>query len=227
MQNILIISSCTKKKALPNTNSLFWEDLSTPQKRKTWIKSDIQKLPANQLYTGHQMKLINEGIKALRVNSQVEHWIISAGFGLVPENTKLPSYDSSFSTLTKPEIIKRSNNLQIKKKLEELNSNYDMIYLALGKEYLTSILPLDETFNATEIVHFNRKPLNLQNEVQVFETPFLGKKDGVLLPYGIGGSINAKGGLLYNFAHFVNKKSKHNISFSNFLEKLHRKYGTR
>ena len=224
MQNILIISSCTKKKALPNTNSLSWNELNTQQKRDRWVKENVDKLPAKQLYMGHQMKLILKGIELLRMKYYVDHMIISAGFGLVPENENLPSYDSSFNALTKAEIIERSKNLQIKIKLDELNSNYDMIYLALGKEYLTSVLPLNNTFKAKEIVHFSRQPLEMQNEVQVIETPFLGKKDTNLLPFGIGGSISAKGGVLYNYAQYIIKNPDSNDLFSYFLSELHKKY---
>jgi hypothetical protein len=95
---------------------------------------------------------------------------ISAGFGLVSEETALPPYNITFSNMTAAEIDERAVGLGIPDDVREAVSSdqtYDIVILALGSDYYRSCglrgvlkaLP-DETIG----VVFNQEELAAEHE---------------------------------------------------------------
>lgn len=94
------------------------------------------------MYIGFQAQQLVNGVDVLRKidGADVTLVIISAGFGLIYENEVIPPYDCSFSKMKKSEILDRAEKLSIQDDFTSLcEDRYDLIYLALGKNYLSAL----------------------------------------------------------------------------------------
>ena len=90
-KRILVISSCGKTKKISLRNQPTWDLLDSKSKRDIQInKFSDQLTKAGELYTGPQPNAIRKAIKILRKKCDVDHYIISAGFGLIREESLLP-----------------------------------------------------------------------------------------------------------------------------------------
>jgi hypothetical protein len=147
---ILVIGSCTKKKRYTDTMRAHEvefpavDDQVDSSKRDLFRHLDqyqVYSCAAKDMYIGAQQKLLLEGIRLLRRFSNVDYYILSAGFGLLNENDCIPCYESTFSGLTKKEISEKSRLLGIPDKFSSLvtETHYDLIYYALGSDYFAAI----------------------------------------------------------------------------------------
>ncbi|MCE7737201.1 MAG: hypothetical protein GPJ54_20100 [Candidatus Heimdallarchaeota archaeon] len=214
-QKILVISSCGKKKSISVDDQPTWDDLNTNRKRNSLLTSNSESLiPAVELYTGPQSKAIKKAVKILRSVATVDYYIISAGFGLVGENTLLPPYESTFSNKRISEIKAMSEILEIQKSLIQLPERYDLIYLALGKDYLRTIEDLGIFRNkGNEIIYFQNLKDYGQSPFYPIDISILIGNDKIsLITYRIGSYTESKGTLLVNYARYLEKKEK----FSSF-----------
>jgi hypothetical protein len=94
------------------------------------------------MYTGNQSRELTHGVDILREidGVDVRYLIISAGFGLLGEEELVPPYDCSFSSMSKMQILNRSRMLSINADaIRASKEGFDIAYLALGKNYLTSL----------------------------------------------------------------------------------------
>jgi len=174
---ILIISSCGKKKK------------TSPA-------------PAGELYTGQQAQAVLSAVNNLRkVENQVDYYIISARHGLVRADFLLPPYDVSFSGKTAPEINTMAKKLKIRSDLKILMTNkyYDLIYLALGKDYLKAIGDISYLGDhALEVIHFKRK--EIEGLIMINEQSLIGQPKPNNFALSVGGSSAAKGRILLNYS---------------------------
>ncbi len=105
---VLIVTSCTGEKRFKPTNQLTLEDF----KDSNWLKSRSNELaeftcPASQMYTGLQHLRLIEGVYLLRQSlgrEAVDLVIISAGYGLIPENKIIVPYEVTFNTMKGYEV---------------------------------------------------------------------------------------------------------------------------
>jgi hypothetical protein len=155
-----VIGSCGKKKLYPTSISPSCEDLTSSDDIKTWLeKSNSSVAKVRDLYTGNQNRELVKGLDILRQieKTEVNLFIISAGFGLVEENIRLPSYDCSFSNMKKSKILERAEWLGIPSDFRKLvNSGYDLVYLALGKKYFLTLGDGWMSTDSTTIIGFDR-----------------------------------------------------------------------
>ncbi|NHJ12140.1 MAG: hypothetical protein EAX95_00605 [Candidatus Thorarchaeota archaeon] len=140
---ILVVSSCGKKKLAESPNAPGCGELTSPESLSIWQKrlSDLC-FPAREMYNGYQNQEIVKGTDNLRKvdGIDVDLLIVSAGFGLVSENTLIPPYDCSFNRMKKLEVLARSSALNIESTFKEVcKRRYDLLYLALGEKYLLSL----------------------------------------------------------------------------------------
>ena len=144
-KNILVISSCTKSKSVSSKDQPRCDSLQNSHGRNAALSKFSSKLTsAIDLYTGPQAKAIRRALSILRRDYTVDHFIISAGFGFVHESEKLPPYECSFSGKGKRKIREMAKNLNINTAItSKVMNTYDMVYLALGKDYLESIPNLE------------------------------------------------------------------------------------
>ncbi len=97
---------------------------------------------AREMYTGNQSQELIRGVDILRKirGIKVDFFVVSAGFGLLYEQDRIPPYDCSFSGMKKSEILARSEALRIPHDFTNLcRETYDMMYLALGRDYLRAL----------------------------------------------------------------------------------------
>ncbi len=203
--SILVISSCGKLKALSHPDQPTCVSLSNKQQREK-AKSKFQKMSmeARNLYTGEQARFIRKSLEVLRLFSSVEHRILSAGFGLVDEKDLLPPYDCSFTNKTKKDIQNMARNLSIPDEVKAIaKEKYELVYLALGKDYLTAVGDVN-VFSASSrlIVHFNTQlETDAKNFLPINQKLFVGREHNhQIFKVPIGGYIRAKGSLLLNYA---------------------------
>ncbi len=211
--SILVISSCGKLKAMSHPNQPTCASLSNKQQREK-AKRKFQKMSmdAGNLYTGEQARFIRKSLEVLRLFSSVEHRILSAGFGLVDEKDLLPPYDCSFTNKTKKDIQIMSRNLSIPDKVKRIaKEEFELVYLALGKDYLTAVGDVN-VFSASSrlVVHFNTQlETDAKNILSINQKLFVGRKhDHQNFKVPIGGYIRAKGSLLLNYALDLKEENK-------------------
>lgn len=157
--NILVVSTCTKSKT------------ETPNKAK-------------DLYIGNGHNLIKSGIETLRGVCNVDWHIISAGKGLVNENTFLEPYDTTFQGKNTKTIIEMSKELNIADTFKRVVNEklYDLVIVLASKEYLVG-LNLNEITNKNVIVIAPENCKKLLHESMELYSPNL-EQDRVLFKAG-------------------------------------------
>jgi len=105
---VLIVTSCTGEKRFKPTNQLTLEDfkdLALIQVRSNEL-AEFACL-ASQMYTGLQHLRLMEGVEILRQSfgkKAVDLVILSAGYGLIPENQIIVPYEVTFNTMKGHEV---------------------------------------------------------------------------------------------------------------------------
>ena len=100
MDKIILVSTCTdSKKVLPTENAQLrnCSSISDWQEKLDQVVSPL--VPARDLYSGAHW---NKTLAVQKVLSNLSHitselWILSAGYGLIPENEPLKPYSATFS----------------------------------------------------------------------------------------------------------------------------------
>ncbi len=163
---ILIISSCTGKKAVDHELAPTLDDFAKGKEHIHGIHEKLVDilLPADQLYTGLQHLRLMSGINYLEdTNSKidVDLHIVSAGYGLVKSSDKLPPYEVTFTGMKVQELRDWSNSLDIPSDFASLVSKpYDLILLLLGNEYLAACaLKEDIKFSAPTLAFCGKAQL--------------------------------------------------------------------
>ncbi|MCY3411818.1 MAG: hypothetical protein INQ03_09315 [Candidatus Heimdallarchaeota archaeon] len=206
-EGILIISSCSKSKKYRILGQPLLEDLITEDQRKEVMMNYRDILtPAYELYTGWQHRSIRNAVYALRSSQQVDHLILSAGFGWVKDTDHLPPYDATFSGRTSREIIERGEQLGLKEYLKHL-PYYKMVYIALSDEYLLACGGI-ESFKhlGAEIISFGQESVDtpvFQYSVHEFK---LMEQQGIVFNPGLDFNMRVKGDILQNFAKSKKKR---------------------
>jgi hypothetical protein len=133
---IRIITSCTGKKIVKHENQPDYNGVRAILEGK--ISSDELSLPmisAGKLYSGRQHLQVMKGI--YNYDGDVDLWILSAAFGLIPQDEMIFPYDATFSGKNKNLIISLSQKMGIPSSMEKLlREKTDITLILLGKEYL-------------------------------------------------------------------------------------------
>ena len=159
------------------------------------------------MYIGPQTTELVGAVDLLRriTSVEVQLVIISAGFGVLQEQDLVPPYDCSFTNMRIGEVQRQSRKLKLKSSFEQMtNKGFDLIYLALGKQYLTALgeealSKLETTtvmFHGLESDHLIRIPCSS-------ETVHAFSKQG----HKIHGVVGFKGDLLRILARYALGKS--------------------
>ncbi|WP_137287721.1 DUF6884 domain-containing protein [Halorussus salinisoli] len=141
--DILVIDQCSGSKNTPETVQEFDAEETLRFSRKELLeRDDVPGIAARDLYTGRQQEFVKDAVRRLdREGHYVRRYFISAGFGLVEETESLPPYEVTFSSMNVSEICERSAQLRIQEDLAQVmtESDYDVVFFTLGKDYYTSI----------------------------------------------------------------------------------------
>lgn len=90
---IHVLIACSKRKSIEPTEDLVWNiDTTISSWSDTWI-SELETIPASQLYNGRSFK---QQMELSKNNEDTRAHILSAGFGLISNvETKIPSYEAT------------------------------------------------------------------------------------------------------------------------------------
>lgn len=153
---ILVVTSCTGEKKFSSDKSLDKDDF----KNLPRLQSRTEKLAnyicnAGSMYTGMQHLQVMEGVNILRSSLKdlvVDVVILSAGYGLIPENKNIVPYSVTFNEMKASEIDEWAKFLNINQTFQQIISNYDLIFILLGEKYLRTLsLPVTTRKNQTFI----------------------------------------------------------------------------
>ena len=140
-KRILIITSCTGEKSVKPVNQLTLEDFQDGKAHVAKREAELEEFlaPAETLYTGLQHKRLMRGVEILRSDADFElnFWILSAGYGLIPANQKIAPYECTFSGMKVNEITDWSTQIGIPDAIQQLlATEYDLALVLLGDSYL-------------------------------------------------------------------------------------------
>lgn len=196
---LLIIDQCSSSKKESELPGSVDPSLS----REELVEHDeVPAYKARDLYEGRQQRYISNAVDRLREHGdEVERKFISAGYGVVDEDTLLPPYDETFAGLSKKDIQKLSSKLGIQEDIINAvtpEEPYDVVFFALGKEYYQSIdmdTVLVKIPESTKVVVFNGvvSKDETQNLVSIPARNKEAKEQGTIV-------VALKGRYLQNFA---------------------------
>lgn len=164
---ILIVDQCSGAKDVPDgTPSYDWETIQDHSREELLRRDGVPAIRAGELYDGRQQQLIGSAVDRLRqAGHTVNRVFVSAGFGVVDEDTELPPYDTTFNDLSSDTIDDRAATLEIHEALQDLVRNgeeYDIVFFPLGSDYyrasrIEDLLPAIDP--ETTVVLFNSEEL--------------------------------------------------------------------
>ena len=112
--------------------------------------------PAAALYTGLQHQYVMQGLRTLRHRQPqltVDLFILSAAYGLVPEQKVLTPYELTFNGMGRKKLAQWATTLRILDEANRLVAQYDLVFFLLGDVYLQALnLPLQSRENQTFVV---------------------------------------------------------------------------
>jgi hypothetical protein len=200
---LLIIDQCSGAKDVPDgAKSFDWETLRDHSREALLQREGVPAVRARDLYDGRQQRLIDSAVDRLRgAGHTVDRMFVSAGFGVIDEETALPPYDTTFNDLSTAAIDDRAATLGIHDRVLDLltaGEPYDLAFLPLGSDYyrasrieaVLAELPAETTvvlFNAEETV------AGYENAMSLPARTSEAKKHGTIV-------VALKGQYLHNFA---------------------------
>ena len=199
---ILIIDQCSGTKSYPADHPVVDQEKTQNEDAEGLLQSlGIEGIRAKDLYDGKQQRRITEAVHALTTKGHnVERFFVSAGFGLVNEDQRLPPYEATFNSMSQAEIAEREERFQLTQRLSELidTGGFDIVFLALGAKYYDTIDLnglLSSTPVETTVVLFNQEDLEGKYEqaISVAARTEEGKQFGSAV-------IGLKGTYLKNFS---------------------------
>lgn len=228
----LVVTSCTSEKKFKPANQLVMDDFIDPlrlAKREEALNK--YRMTAGQMYTGVQHLRLIEGIERLRNmygHDLVDLCIVSAGYGLLPEDKEIVPYEASFTTMGARKIKKWARFLKISETLNQKIKGYNLVFFLLGKDYLSALdLPLEAGAEQKLIFLAGKSSKNLipVNGPNYFIE--VGKGEAKSFSYGL---VGLKGYLFKLFAQEIATKGKdllleveqNPLQFINLLEHYRR-----
>jgi len=146
MTRILIITSCTGEKAVTHEKALTLDDFARGGEHLAKRENELSKLRtrAADLYTGQQHVRLMRGIQGIQESAngsgsapQVDLWVLSAGYGLVPGNRKLAPYECTFQGMKAKQLRQWADELGIPTAFRKVVAEkYDLAMILLGDAYL-------------------------------------------------------------------------------------------
>jgi hypothetical protein len=155
--DVLVLSPCSRDKQYDPV--LDCEAVDDHSREELVQEHSEYTTTAADMYTGREHKHVEEAVTHLREVAIVDWYIISAGFGLLRDETEIPSYECGFSDiesvrrrakragydiddLTNDEAIQavgRENGIP-QAFSDVLNREYDLLFVVLSEPYLLSVM---------------------------------------------------------------------------------------
>ncbi len=162
---VLVITSCSGEKRFKPANQLTIEDFKNAEKLNERSKLLVEfSCPAAFMYTGMQHLRVMEGVNILRSRfgkEVVDVKIISAGYGLIPEDKIIVPYSVTFNSMKSDEVRLWANSLGIHQDFNQAVVGYDLVFVLLGEKYLRALnLPVETYPNQTFIFLASNKSIH-------------------------------------------------------------------
>ena len=142
----LIITSCTGEKVVESDRQLTREDFAKGAahvaEREKELKDSLR--TAGEIYSGEQHVRLMRGVFAMRSAldaspSPIELHILSAGYGLIPEDRVVAPYEITFATMKSKELRDWADSLQVPEDFRKTVAKpYEFGLILLGDNYLTA-----------------------------------------------------------------------------------------
>ena len=142
---LLVVTSCTGRKATTHPDQLTIDDFRNPvslKAREQAVESLMR--PAGEMYTGKQHEHLMRGVRLLRRafgREAVDVKIVSAGYGLVGEHEMIAPYNVTFSTMSGPTARSWARERAIAEDVRSAVKGYPLVVFLLGSHYLGAIKP--------------------------------------------------------------------------------------
>ena len=145
MKRILIVTSCTGEKTSKPENQLTLKDF---QKGGPHLKTREKELTefrkaASELYTGQQHLRLMRGVNTVSGNNngtpvaEIDLWVLSAGYGLVPGKQKLAPYECTFLGMKAKQLRDWADEINAPQDFRKVVADkYDLGLILLGDGYL-------------------------------------------------------------------------------------------
>jgi len=138
---IKVITSCTNEKRVDNGELLTKGDFEAGadhvRRREEELDEVIHK--SEKMYTGQQHVRLMRGVQSIRQESRndLDLWIVSAGYGLIPGAKTIAPYECTFSQMTKTETRRWAGELGIPEDFRRIvGQPFDLGIVLLGNNYL-------------------------------------------------------------------------------------------
>ena len=141
--NLLVVSSCTGRKATSPADQLGLADFTDAerlQRRENELAAYVR--PAAEMYTGDQHQYLMRGVARLRQafgSSAVSVWILSAGYGLIPEFRSIAPYEATFNEMGRREARAWAAARRVPETLREQIAQHEATVMCLGDRYLDAL----------------------------------------------------------------------------------------
>jgi hypothetical protein len=142
----LIITSCTGEKVVESDRQLTREDFAKGAahvaEREKELKDSLR--TAGEIYSGEQHIRLMRGVFAMRSALDagpppIELHVLSAGYGLIPEDRVVAPYEITFATMKSKELRDWADSLQVPEDFRKTVAKpYDFGLILLGDNYLTA-----------------------------------------------------------------------------------------
>lgn len=142
---LLILASCTGEKKYKPENHLTESDfrlMGTEDFARREKELSPYSSPAKEMYTGQQHIRLLRGLTWMRETCPhipTHLKILSAGYGLLDEDTPIVPYEMTFQGMNTARIREWGNFLEIPQKVLATLREYDLTLVLLGNEYLRAI----------------------------------------------------------------------------------------
>ena len=143
----LILTSCTGEKAVDHPKQLTLEDFQAGAKhlaRREKELADCCRI-AGEIYTGEQHLRLMRGVLGFReavngkAKNEVNLHILSAGYGVIPEDRMVPPYEVTFATMKTKELRDWADALNVPADFRKtVSPKYDLALVLLGDNYLAA-----------------------------------------------------------------------------------------
>jgi hypothetical protein len=142
---ILIVTSCTGEKVVESDRQLTREDFALGPQHVAKREKELKELlrTAGEIYSGEQHVRLVRGVseyrKAESEKRKVEVQILSAGYGMIPEDRMVAPYEITFATMKVKELRKWADFLHVPEDFRKtVATPYDIAMILLGDNYLTA-----------------------------------------------------------------------------------------
>lgn len=114
---ILIITSCTGEKVVGSDRQLTAEDFKMGKTHLTKREKELKDLlrSAREIYSGEQHVRLMRGVEESQKSgkNQIDLHVLSAGYGLIPEDRMVAPYEITFATMKSKELRDWADTLNV------------------------------------------------------------------------------------------------------------------